>query len=165
MKQKRMPFHIQDMGLTPKLAFSIWMSVQLCLEPAPSGVAMCHHPKLSIPCHSEQFVSWAQHQSTHTGILMCEFCSFSLLPHHLSQASPNCVHSFPSHLCSPSLMSFPQWEMETCKVLGRDSGKGAHVTAALCWGVRGGEAAGSWCHHGLWPNIDGFSYSAGFRMT
>lgn len=46
--------------------------VQLCLGPVLSGVVMCLHPKPRIPCHSEQFLCRAQHQSTHTRILTCE---------------------------------------------------------------------------------------------
>lgn len=125
--------------------------VKLCLGPVLSGVIMCHHPKPSIPCHSEQFLYRAQHQNAHTRILTCEVCSFSLLPHHLSQASPNCIRSFPSHIGSPSPRNVPGKRWRQARHVAGTVTMRAHTTAALYSGAEGGEAAGSRCSHHLWP--------------
>lgn len=107
------------MGLTPKLAFSVWMSVQLCLEPAPSGVAMCHHPKPSIPCHSEQFLSWAQHQSTHTQEFWCVSSAaspFSLTTYH--RLPPTVSIAFPVTYVAPVPRAFPSERRKHARHLG-----------------------------------------------
>lgn len=117
----------------PNWYFSLEQSVQLSLGPAPSGVVMCHCPKPSVPCHSEQTVSPAS--STHTEHTHVWICHFILLPYPSSAASPSCIPSFsPSPLQPPSQRLF-QWETRRCEAHGKDSDQ---ANSLNCCSVLGG---------------------------